>query len=375
MLLEPHELPEYFLLRHSLLYFVNERRNVLPNAMGSILDFGRLPTEDQHKIREALSANLDLIDAFVAHNPARLATEQLEIVRAWRSQVAGKFYIVRGLKKYTVFLSSQKPSVAYGVLALSQPFARMVGPFLPILVEAVLLPFRGRIVHDGLMRKFDMTLGGGVKRLLDTSYKAAKTRHGIVTSLPMSTVPRLPDVPLAPQMPEPRPVSSSPTKKYVTDALPALLELIEPFCRKHLNEEYAVLCRKMAEKLARMRPSPLGGNLNAWASGIIRAVGGVNFLHDKSQKPYLRATDIDYFLGISPSSGATKVAAIRKMLKVYQCDPNWTLPSRLATNPLVWMIQLNGSTIDVRRASRDVQELAFNKGLIPYIPADGKPSG
>ena len=132
-----------------------------------------------------------------------------------------------------------------------------------------------------------------------------------------------------------------------------------------------MLCRKLAEKLARKRPSPLlHGSPYAWASGIVRAVGGVNFLHDKSQKLYMRSTDVDHYLGISSSSGAAKLSAIRKMLKIQQLDPNWTLPSRLADNPMVWMLQINGFIMDVRRAPREVQEIAFNKGLIPYIPAD-----
>jgi hypothetical protein len=133
----------------------------------------------------------------------------------------------------------------------------------------------------------------------------------------------------------------------------------------------AALNLKLAEKLGRKRPSPLlHGSPNAWASGIVRAVGGVNFLHDKSQTPYMRSTDIDHYLGTSPSSGAAKLAAIRKMLKIYQLDPNWTLPSRVEDNPIVWMIQVNGFMVDVRHAPREVQEIAFNKGLIPYIPAD-----
>ena len=64
----------------------------------------------------------------------------------------------------------------------------------------------------------------------------------------------------------------------------------------------------------------LQGSPNAWASGIVRAVGGANFLHDKSQTPYMRATDIDHYLGTSPSSGAAKLAAIRKMLKIHPMD-------------------------------------------------------
>jgi Domain of unknown function (DUF6398)/Protein of unknown function (DUF4058) len=38
-------------------------------------------------------------------------------------------------------------------------------------------------------------------------------------------------------------------------------------CKEHLNDEYAALSRKLAEKLARKRPSPiLSGGPNAWAS-------------------------------------------------------------------------------------------------------------
>jgi hypothetical protein len=91
----------------------------------------------------------------------------------------------------------------------------------------------------------------------------------------------------------------------------------------------------------------------------VRAVGGVNFLHDKSQTPYMRSTDIDHHLGTSPSSGAAKLAAIRKLFKMHQLDPNWTLPSKLDDNPMVWMLQVNGFMMDVRHASREVQEIAL----------------
>jgi len=57
------------------------------------------------------------------------------------------------------------------------------------------------------------------------------------------------------------------------------------------------------------------------------------------------------------------------LLAMYQMDPNWTLPSKVDDNLLVWMIQVNGFIIDARHASREIQEEAFRKGLIPYIPA------
>jgi hypothetical protein len=367
MLLELHELELFFRLHRTLMFFVNQRLKVIPNKLATPEEFAALSPEVRVKVRDALNAHLDLIESFADENPARLSDDDLAIVRSWRHLVTGKFYVFRELKKYTVFLSTTSPAIAYGVLALSQPFEDLIGPYLPVLTQTVLLPFKGMIVYDGLMSSYNISFGPGIRRNLNQDFKEAKARHGIVTSLPMSAT-------LMPsKAPKPKPVPKPPSREEKDEALGVIIGLIDQFCKEHLNEEYAVLCRKLAEKVARKRPSPLlHGSPNAWASGIVRAVGGVNFLHDKSQTPYMRSTDIDHYLGTSPSSGAAKLAAIRKMLKMYQLDPNWTLPSRLENNPMVWMLQVNGFMVDIRHAPREVQEIAFNKGLIPYIPADRK---
>jgi hypothetical protein len=85
--------------------------------------------------------------------------------------------------------------VAYGVLALSQPFEELVGPYLPVLTHTVLLPFKGMIVYDGLMTSYRISFGPGIRRSLNESFKEAKARHGIVTSLPMSKEPLPPKTP------------------------------------------------------------------------------------------------------------------------------------------------------------------------------------
>jgi hypothetical protein len=157
----------------------------------------------------------------------------------------------------------------------------------------------------------------------------------------------------------------------VQGVLQLIVGMIDDFCRDHLNEEYAVLCRKLAEKLARKRPSPLlSGKPNAWAAGIVRTIGMVNFLGDKSQKPYMKMTDIDKAFGVGESTASAKSSAIRKMFKMSQLDIEWMLPSRVEESPLTWMLSVNGFIMDIRDAPREAQEVAFEQGLIPYIPAD-----
>jgi hypothetical protein len=62
----------------------------------------------------------------------------------------------------------------------------------------------------------------------------------------------------------------------------------------------------------------------------------------------------------------------RKAIGVGSFDPQWTLPSLVEKNPLFWMAEVNGLLVDLRDMPREIQEIAFQDRLIPYIPADRK---
>ena len=364
MLLSPQDCTLFFRLHRALMFFVNQRLGVLPDTLAGPDAYAALPAETRLKVHGALQNHPELIDAFADENPFRLRDEELGIVRSWKHRVAGKFFIVRELKKYTVFLSADKePAIAYGVVALSQPFAELVGPRLPVMTETVLLPFQGRIIYDSLLRGYNISFGSGIRRGLSDALRETKARQGIVTALPMSEHP--------PSVPAPRARPAPPSQEEAAEIAKAIRDSVTAFCRQHLSEEYAELCGKLADKLARKRPSPLlRGSPAAWASGIVRTIGWANFLSDKTQTPHMRLSDIDSHFGISEGTGAAKLAAIRKMLKISPFDPHWTLPSKLDDNPLIWILDVNGFLMDIRQAPREAQEVAFRKGLIPYIPAD-----
>jgi hypothetical protein len=366
MLLDPLDLELFFRLHRTLMFFVNQRLEVLPDNLASPEAFATLAPQLRLEVRDALRGHIDLIRSFVEENPPHLPDDELAIVRGWQHLVAGKFYVFRELKQYTVFLSTGEPPVAYGVLALSQPFEELVGPYLPVLTETVLLPFKDKVVYDGLLNTYRISFGPGIRRSLNESYQEARARQGILTSLPPSARPPMPA-----NAPKTQPRRRPQAKEATAEVLATITGLIDSFCREHLNDEHAVLCRKLAEKLARKRPSPLlHGKPATWASGIVRAIGWVNFLGDPSQTPHMKMTDIDEGFGVSPASGSAKAKAIRDLLRLRSFDPDWTLPSRMDDNPLVWMLEVNGFLVDIRHAPREAQVVAFQKGLIPYIPAD-----
>lgn len=172
-------------------------------------------------------------------------------------------------------------------------------------------------------------------------------------------------------MPKPKPDPD----KAKQQAVEEITRLVDAFCREHLNEEYATLCRKLIEKLARKRPSPLiSGRPTTWACGIVRTIGWVNYLDGSCQQPHMKLTAIDKAFGVGESTGQGKSMLIRKMLKIRSMDPAWSLRSHMDQNPMSWMIQVNGFFVDARLLKREIQEEALRKGLIPYIPERLHPS-
>jgi len=150
-----------------------------------------------------------------------------------------------------------------------------------------------------------------------------------------------------------------------------ITQITDAYSDAYLNDEYKEICRQLTAALCRKRLSPLlQGKANTWACAIIHAIGVVNFLGDSSQKPYVPARELASHFGISTSTMQAKSKEIRDMFGMYQMDPDWTLPSRVDSNPLIWMVQVNGLIVDVRHMPREIQEEAFFKGLIPYIPDD-----
>ena len=146
-------------------------------------------------------------------------------------------------------------------------------------------------------------------------------------------------------------------------------QFTDAFSQAYLNDEYREACRQLTATLCRKRPSPLSqGKAATWACAIIHALGTVNFLFDSSQTPHVAASQICSYFGLSTSTMQAKSKQIRDLLDMYQFAPEWTLPSMIDENPLIWMVEVNGFIMDVRNAPRAIQEEALRKGLIPYIP-------
>jgi hypothetical protein len=151
----------------------------------------------------------------------------------------------------------------------------------------------------------------------------------------------------------------------------AITALTDEFSDKYLNVEYKELARKAIATLCRKRPSPVvTGTTKVWACGVIHALGTVNFLFDKSQTPHVTNGEMIDFFGVAKSTTSSKSKNIRDMLKMNHFDHKWLIPSRVDNSIMTWMLEINGFCVDIRTMPRHIQEIAFQKNLIPYISAD-----
>lgn len=192
MQLPPEQTARFYRIWVAVLHFVNDQMHLVPAFPPSEESNGLLPLSDELQLRNALWADDGLRERFINANPAGLSSANLAVIASWRYRRAGSFYIMRALKKYTVFLSEDDPPRAYGVLGLSTPIEVLAARSLPVLAQTVLLPFEGRIIYDGLLQWYAVVFGPGIRARLNTEYRNAQEREGLITALEPANFPANP---------------------------------------------------------------------------------------------------------------------------------------------------------------------------------------
>jgi hypothetical protein len=183
MHLAPHDAALFYKLMHPLQYYVNQQLQILPQIT-SLEEWIQIGSATKLPVRDALYKHLELLDTFIAENPAGLCQDELALVASWQHCVADDFFIERFLKKYSIWIGSGNPAPVYGVLGITEGLDEMIHKsYLPLRVKSILLPFQGRIIYDGLLQSYNIVFGRGIKADLSETYMVAKQHGRIIESL------------------------------------------------------------------------------------------------------------------------------------------------------------------------------------------------
>lgn len=193
---------QFFELMWKLHYYVNRKKG-LHKDISTFEEYADLKAEDKLKTRDEIWNNPDHIRAYVRENPDQLSPEELQIVEKWTRFVRGKFIILRHLKKGSIFI---KDDTIYSVQGILDPMEEVIPAYaLPHMVDAVLLPFKGQIIYDGLLVGYNIHFGGGIRSNLNETYSIAKQKQRIIFTLEPETETSKPSKPakdITPQLRE-----------------------------------------------------------------------------------------------------------------------------------------------------------------------------
>ncbi len=149
-----------------------------------------------------------------------------------------------------------------------------------------------------------------------------------------------------------------------------IVKLTDAFCDQFLNDNYKDLSRKLTAVFCQDGSPVERGKTLGWAGGILRSLARVNFLSDPSRSPNMSAQQMAEGLGVGASTMTAKSKVVWDFCDLMPMHPDWCEQSLMEENPLVWMAQVNGFMVDLRDAPCEVQVIAYEQGMIPYIAAD-----
>lgn len=167
---------------YGLMGFVNERKSIIkakikpeyPNAVSDM----RI-----HKVREILWKNPELIDEYLSET--ELPQEKIDILKGWKTNhKKGMILFLEYQPEYAVAVAQNEQGAErlYGIKGISNSIASVLQQDLPLQVETVLLPFKGKIIYDSFLSSMPISFGQGAKAIFREMYNKA-IQYGIITSL------------------------------------------------------------------------------------------------------------------------------------------------------------------------------------------------
>jgi hypothetical protein len=151
-------------------------------------------------------------------------------------------------------------------------------------------------------------------------------------------------------------------KTIIAEKAQRLIEMTARFCDEYLDEDYKQLCEKLIRKMSRKRNVPfLSGRIEIWAAATVYALGQINFLFDRSFKPYASADDICNYFGTTKSTTSQKAKVIRDMFKLGHWDKEFSTSHMMESSPFSNLVMVNGFIVDKRSLPPEIQELISRK--------------
>lgn len=168
----------YYKMWRPLLQYANRKWKLFPRinfATDPQIDI-ELTVQVAHKIWE----NKKVIDEYLRAAPD-LPERERKIIASWKKAKHGLYAVVKFQDSGAILIDENDD--AYNVLGLISTFDEMFRMVrLPVVVDATILPFEGKLVTDGLF--FTVEFNAADRKKLKEAYSRVRRMNTIITSFP-----------------------------------------------------------------------------------------------------------------------------------------------------------------------------------------------
>ena len=180
MTLDKNDAKLFYELWFPLLDYANKKYKVNTN-LENITGAQKLEPSEVKIVADHVWEHISVIDEYLSDYD--LPDEYRSIVLSWKKCISGQFVLERHLKKGSLFISADTQEV-YMVNGIITSWEEMFfyRP-LPILLKATLIPFRDKIISDGLVITCNVCFGKGYSSEFKDIYMNAKKNKSIHFSL------------------------------------------------------------------------------------------------------------------------------------------------------------------------------------------------
>ena len=186
MKLSKREVTEFYSIWIRMSNFINKKYQLDPTYQMPE-NFNDLDGKANLIIRNALWENPhwlgEIINDEIEHD---FMETELQQITQWRDHhIISIFIVTEHRTNHTVFMDTKDDGKLYGVYGLLDPLKKIMPPrMLPFMGEAVLLPFKDKIIYDGIFRdNRDNIENTPPLKEVNRAYQEAKQKWGTTLTL------------------------------------------------------------------------------------------------------------------------------------------------------------------------------------------------
>lgn len=180
MILSTSQIQRFYDIFIPLLVYTNGITKTLPeDILVSLGDIHNPQAESE--LRAGLWTNSWIIDEFIEENIFDFKSEDLEVVKSWKTFRYGDFTLGKVINGRGIFMAFDDLGEIFSVCPLFSSFEEIL-PKIPIMVRTAIIPFENVLVYDGSISSYPVSFGPGLRGMINKWYINAKELHNIRSS-------------------------------------------------------------------------------------------------------------------------------------------------------------------------------------------------